>query len=389
MSGLYTVAATAVVGSTARDLVINFTNEDGSVRDLTGWTVRLQGTSRDLPNKTFDIQANAISLGTVTWTSFFGALGSVDLGAYQSAEFSFRPLLVDPAGHLDYGDGFDVMWLASPAVGGSPTSSVSSQGQYVEIDLMGTSNVGGQSQSTAWTNYNNNMADAGDVGPSWSYAAVAVSRDQSLVAGSFWQFSTPTDLAVGDVLGGTSTEMAADPLFTSWRRRLILRGALNHSPWTTVTANARLGMILGLPQQGLTKTSYPSGTARHAYVALVAIFSGTPHWELWASPGGSSNVAAGVVTLTGVVAPSNAILGLYNLTIDYQPAAGKIEAWVNGVKSGVALTDTTKFPSTVTPPTSGQGHWQMGGALLYTNDSTSDGAAVVALRNAKLGAFYA
>jgi hypothetical protein len=123
--GLYPVLATAVVGSDARDLIITFLNEDKTPRNLTGYTARVQGASDDLL-VTFDIASSSIVplTGVVTWTGFFGSLKNSDLGLKAGARYSFRPLLIDVATHADYGDGFDVQWVAPPQIGGSPVTAV-------------------------------------------------------------------------------------------------------------------------------------------------------------------------------------------------------------------------------------------------------------------------
>jgi hypothetical protein len=112
------VVSEVVVGATRKELRVTVVDEDGNATNITGGSVKLQGTSPDLPGKTIDV-AGVIHdgpSGVAKWSSF-GGTGFVslsDLDSKTEATFALRVKFTDSGGLVDYGPEFSVTWKKPP-----------------------------------------------------------------------------------------------------------------------------------------------------------------------------------------------------------------------------------------------------------------------------------
>lgn len=102
-----------VVGATLKNLVYVVIDDNGLPRDITGGSVRLVGTSADLPGIEID-EAGAITdgpSGVATWTEIGTFVTSGDMGAKDRATFVLRVEYTDTAGKWDRGPSFTIDWF--------------------------------------------------------------------------------------------------------------------------------------------------------------------------------------------------------------------------------------------------------------------------------------
>jgi hypothetical protein len=106
-----------VITVTRKTLKIVCLDEDDNPINLNGaQSLRLQGTSPDLPGVTMD-QAGAIydgPSGIAQWTQVGTFVTSGQLGSKPSATFNLRVKLIDSTGKLDYGPVFQFTWFPTP-----------------------------------------------------------------------------------------------------------------------------------------------------------------------------------------------------------------------------------------------------------------------------------
>ena len=115
------MAAIEVVwDATRKRLFITFKDELGNLLgDITGWTARLQGKSKDLNGFPIDVAGTihgpAVD-STFKWDPLVGAgfPSGTELAGMPNALFTLRARLVDAGGKVDYGPWFEIDYLAKP-----------------------------------------------------------------------------------------------------------------------------------------------------------------------------------------------------------------------------------------------------------------------------------
>lgn len=112
------VISEVVIGATRKELRVTVIDEDGNPVNITGGTVRLQGTSADLPANNID-EAGLIldgpngvarwpQIGSDTYVSL------TDIGSKAEATYNLRVKFTDPSSLVDYGPEFSITWKKPP-----------------------------------------------------------------------------------------------------------------------------------------------------------------------------------------------------------------------------------------------------------------------------------
>lgn len=107
------------VGTTSRkQLIVALVDEYLAPIDISGCTVRLQGTSADLPAKKLDVVGAVYDgpNGLAKWTAVGNLVSATDLGALASALYTCRVKVIDAASKADWGPEFQLTFVAPPAV---------------------------------------------------------------------------------------------------------------------------------------------------------------------------------------------------------------------------------------------------------------------------------
>lgn len=111
--------AEVVVGATRKELRVPFEDENGNPVNITGATVRLQGTSEDIAS-TIDVAGVIYDgpNGIARWTQLGGTgfVTDAELGVKSEATFTLRAKLTDAGGLVDYSPAFKVKWVKAPAI---------------------------------------------------------------------------------------------------------------------------------------------------------------------------------------------------------------------------------------------------------------------------------
>jgi hypothetical protein len=107
-----------VIGATRRELRYTFEDGAGGFVNIVAATVRLQGRSLDLPEKTIDVPGTIYDgpNGIARWLALGGPdyLQIPDLGAKDSALYTLKPKLTDASGLVDWGPEFRLRWVRPP-----------------------------------------------------------------------------------------------------------------------------------------------------------------------------------------------------------------------------------------------------------------------------------
>lgn len=104
-----------VVGATRKEIRVTIIDEYNLPIDISGGSVKLQGTSLDVA-KEIDI-AGAIHdgpNGVAKWTSAGTILVIGDLESKPEATFKLRVQFTDAATKIDYGPEFSIQWVEAP-----------------------------------------------------------------------------------------------------------------------------------------------------------------------------------------------------------------------------------------------------------------------------------
>lgn len=107
-----------VAGSSGKDFVFTLTNSlTGLPLNLTGYTVRLQGFSEDLPAKTLDVAGTLSGTptdGTVTFSQGGNLIAVSDLAGKAIARYICRIKFIDAGAKPNFGPLFELDWVAQP-----------------------------------------------------------------------------------------------------------------------------------------------------------------------------------------------------------------------------------------------------------------------------------
>lgn len=107
-----------VVGSTRTNLLVTVVDETGAPINITGGSVRLQGTTNDIPNNTIDVAGvihDAVN-GVAKWSSIGGTsfVTTNELGALSEATYNLRVKFTDSNALVSYGPEFQITWKKPP-----------------------------------------------------------------------------------------------------------------------------------------------------------------------------------------------------------------------------------------------------------------------------------
>lgn len=107
-----------VVGATRVNLLVTIVDENNAPINITGGTVRLQGTTADIPNNTIDVAGtiNDGPNGIAQWSQLGGTnfVTTAELGALSQATYTCRVKFTDSSGLISYGPEFDLTWKKPP-----------------------------------------------------------------------------------------------------------------------------------------------------------------------------------------------------------------------------------------------------------------------------------
>lgn len=109
-----------VVGATRVNLLVTVVDEANNPIDISGGSVRLQGTTNDIPGNTLDVAGTIHDgpNGVAKWTALGGTsfVTNGELGALSQATYTCRVKFTDTGGLISFGPEFQLTWKKAPAV---------------------------------------------------------------------------------------------------------------------------------------------------------------------------------------------------------------------------------------------------------------------------------